>query len=165
MQNNGECIQALTSAFDDLRTGNTLNLDKNLRSILKCLVYYPEFRKVLEQCNRNFNYDYEKGRSTGKLGNSYVFRLPKNKKTMVALVAGMLVEFDAGDMDIVTFACKYYPSTTRSDSFAAFYSAVLEPFKFAVCAFVRDGVSDEPTPVKREVALANDGLSKERNLR
>lgn len=161
MAYNGEGVNALTCAFDDLQKSNIFSIDLHLRAILKCLAYYGEFRAVLEWCNRGFDYQVAKRNAMGKVGDSYVFRLPKNQKSLVALVAGMLVEFDAGDMDVITFACAHFPAKTRQDSFMQFFTNVLEPFKIAVASFVWNGIKEEPGQVRREIALAPDGLSQQ----
>ena len=92
------------------------------------------------------------------LGDSDIFRLPKNPKTLVQLVSNMLVEFDAGSMDLVTFSSKYYPQETKQASFEQFCTKVIEPFKLALVSLVVEGIDEEPKSVERTVEFASSGL-------
>ena len=143
MNYNGEGVHALVCAVEDLTNSNLIFVDRKLKPVLKCLAYYPEFRSVLSKCNRGFDYDAEKKKACAKLGDSDVFRLPKNPKTLVALVSNMLVEFDADGMDIVGFSAKYFPEETKQACFEQFCSRVVEPFKLALVSLVVDGVEEE----------------------
>ena len=158
MNYNGEGVHALVCAVEDLTNSNLIFVDRKLKPVLKCLAYYPEFRSVLSKCNQGFDYDAEKKKACAKLGDSDVFRLPKNPKTLVALVSNMLVEFDADGMDIVGFSAKYFPEETKQACFEQFCSRVVEPFKLALVSLVVDGVEEEPQAVERTVEFASSGL-------
>ena len=138
MEYNGEGIHALVCAVEDLQSSNLIFIDRKLKPLLKCLAYYPEFRTVLSYCNQGFDYDAEKRKAFAKLGDSDVFRMPKNPKTIVALVSNMLVEFDAGSMDIVTFSSRFFPTETKQASFEQCCAKVVEPFKLALVSLVID---------------------------
>ena len=158
MEYNGEGIHALVCAVEDLQSSNLIFIDRKLKPLLKCLAYYPEFRTVLSYCNQGFDYDAEKRKAFAKLGDSDVFRMPKNPKTIVALVSNMLVEFDAGSMDIVTFSSRFFPTETKQASFEQCCAKVVEPFKLALVSLVIDGIEEEPKAVERTVEFASSGL-------
>ena len=151
MAYNGEGVNALVCAVDDLEKSTLIYVDLRVRTILKCVAYYDEFKNVLAICNRGFDYAAEKSRALGQIGDTAVFRLPKDQKHVVALISGMLVEFDAGNMDVIGFAMTYFPAKTKQDSFLQFCAKVIEPFKRALVAFVWDGINDEPRVVERTV--------------
>lgn len=158
MEYNGEGIHALVCAVEDLQSSNLIFIDRKLKPLLKCLAYYPEFRTVLSYCNQGFDYDAEKRKAFAKLGDSDVFRMPKNPKTIVALVSNMLVEFDAGSMDIVTFSSRFFPTETKQASFEQCCAKIVEPFKLALVSLVIDGIEEEPKAVERTVEFASSGL-------
>lgn len=158
MEYNSEGVHALVCALEDLQNSNLIFIDKKLPSVLKCLAYYPEFRTVLSYCNQGVDYQTELRKACGKIGDSNVFRLPKNAKTLVALVSNMLVEFDAGDLDIVTFAATYFPAKTKQESWNECFIRIIDPFKLALVSFVIDGVDEEPVQVERTIEFVSSGL-------
>lgn len=158
MEYTGEGINALVCALEDLQNSKLIYIDQNVRTVLKCLAYYPEFRKVLEYCNKNFDYESEKRKALGKISDTYVLRLPKNQKTLVALVAQMLFEFDAGIMDIIAFSDKYFPQDTKQSSFNECFYKLIEPFKFSLVKFVTEGIEDSNQVVERQIDFAPDGI-------
>jgi len=158
MEYQGEGIHALICALDELQNSNLIFVDQRLRTVLKCLAYYKEFRDVLSYCNTNFDYETEKHRMFGKIGDTYVFRLPKSQKNLVALVSQMLVEFDAGTLDIVEFAGKYFPNDNKQDSYQECYVKLIEPFKYAIVKYVTEGINDNGPVVDRNIEFAPEGL-------
>lgn len=161
MEYNGEGVHALVCAVEDLESSNLIFIDRKLKPLLKCIAYYPEFRSVLSYCAQGFDYDGEKRKAMAKLGNTDIFRLPKNPKTLIALVSNILVEFDAGSMDLVTFASKYYPCQTKQESFEQFCAKVVEPFKMALVSLVVEGIDEQPQSVERTVQFAPSGLQEQ----
>ncbi len=158
MEYKSEGVHALVCALEDLQNSNLIFVDRNLPAVLKCLAYYPEFRQVLSHCHQGFDYQLEKRKACGKIGDSNVFRLPKNPKTLVALVSSMLLEFDAGDMDLVTFASVYFPHPSKQASWDECFVRVIEPFKLALVNLVVDGYEEEQEEVERHIEFASSGL-------
>lgn len=153
-----EGVQALVCALEDVRDSNLIFVDKKLRAVLKCLAFYDEFRTVLAYCNKNFDYETEKRKALTKVGDSNILRLPKNQKTLVALVSNMLVEFDAGVMDVLNFSATFFPSETKQESFDEFCIKLFEPFKLAVVNFVVEGIHEDAPEISHQVEFAHTGL-------
>ena len=153
-----EGVQALVCALEDVRDSNLIFVDKKLRAVLKCLANYDEFRTVLAYCNKNFDYEQEKRKALTKVGDSNILRLPKNQKTLVALVSNMLVEFDAGVMDVLSFSAMFFPSETKQESFDEFCVKLLEPFKLAVVNYVVEGIHEDAPEISHQVEFAPTGL-------
>lgn len=158
MEYNSEGVQALVCALEDLQNSNLILIDKKLPSVLKCLAFYPEFRTVLSYCCQGVDYKNEMKKACGKIGESNVFRLPKNPKTLVALVSNMLVEFDAGSLDIVTFASAYFPAKSKQESWNECFIRVIDPFKLALVSLVIDGVDEDTVEVERTIDFVSSGL-------
>lgn len=161
MEYTGEGIEALVAALDDLQTSGLIMADKKIRSVLKCLAYYSEFRTVLAYCNEGFDYAAEKRKALQKAGDYHVLRLPTNPKTLVPLVAGLMVEFDDGTEDFITFCSDYYPAAGRQESMEACCNDMMERFKLALVSLVVDGVKEEAPLVERTVEFAPEGLQKQ----
>lgn len=161
MEYRGEGIEALVAVLDDIQGASLIMVDKKIKSLLKCLAYYGEFRTVLEYCGRGFDYAAEKRKAMQKAGGYCVFRLPKSSKTLVALVAAMLVEFDEGGMDFLAFCGEYFPAESKQSSFERCYQHFFEPFKFALAGLVVEGVREEAPLVERTVEFAAGGLQEQ----
>ena len=146
MEYTGEGIEALVAALDDLQNAGLIMADKKIKAVLKCLAYYDEFRTVLAYCSDGFDYAAEKRKALQKAGDYHVLRLPKNAKTLVPLVAGLLVEFDDGTEDFISFCATYYPAADRQGSMTA------------CCA---DIVKEDAPLAPRTVEFAQDGLQKQ----
>ena len=143
MEYTGEGIEALVAALDDLQNAGLIMADKKIKAVLKCLAYYDEFRTVLAYCSDGFDYAAEKRKALQKAGDYHVLRLPKNAKTLVPLVAGLLVEFDDGTEDFISFCATYYPAADRQGSMTACCADMLERFKLDIVSLVDDGSLSE----------------------
>lgn len=161
MEYTGEGIEALVAALDDLQNAGLIMADKKIKAVLKCLAYYDEFRTVLAYCSDGFDYAAEKRKALQKAGDYHVLRLPKNAKTLVPLVAGLLVEFDDGAEDFISFCATYYPAADRQGSMTACCADMLERFKLDIVSLVVEGVKEDAPLAPRTVEFAQDGLQKQ----
>ncbi len=161
MRYNGEGVHALVCALEDLQNSNLIYVDKKLSQVLKCLAYYDEFRMVLSFCNQSFDYQQEKRKALSKIGENNFLKLPKNPKTLVALVTNMLVEFDAGQMDLVAFSSAYFPAISQQESYNQCFLKLIEPFKLALVSLVVDGISEEKPVVERTIEFVSSGLQQQ----
>ena len=161
MEYTGEGIEALVAALDDLQNAGLIMADKKIKAVLKCLAYYDEFRTVLAYCSDGFDYAAEKRKALQKAGDYHVLRLPKNAKTLVPLVAGLLVEFDDGTEDFISFCATYYPAADRQGSMTACCADMLERFKLDIVSLVVEGVKEDAPLAPRTVEFAQDGLQKQ----
>lgn len=161
MEYKGEGVEALVAVMEEIQGANLIMVDKKIKSLLKCLAFYDEFRAVLAYCNQNFDYQSEKKRALAKVGEHYNFRLPKNVKSIVALVSNLLVEFDSGVMDYVGFTGDYFPSQNKQESADACYCAMLEPFKLALVGLVVEGIEEDVPVQERTVEFAANGLQQQ----
>lgn len=163
MTYNGEGIAALCKVLDDIQNTKLILVDKKIKSLLKCLAYYDEFRAVLQYVNKGFDYENEKRKALVKIGERYAFRLPKSETGIVALVSGLLVEEDEGGFDIISFVTTYFPSPSNQESFDLFFTSVLEQFKLALVSLVTNGITEEVVLVEPKVELAPTGLAEQMN--
>ena len=161
MEYTGEGIEALVAALDDLQNAGLIMADKKIKAVLKCLAYYDEFRTVLAYCSDGFDYAAEKRKALQKAGDYHVLRLPKNAKTLVPLVAGLLVEFDDGTEDFISFCATYYHAADRQGSMTACCADMLERFKLDIVSLVVEGVKEDAPLAPRTVEFAQDGLQKQ----
>ena len=157
----GEGVNALVCALTDMQNTNIFYAEGKLKKVLQCLAYYGEFKSTLAFCNQGFDYNAEKKKALTVSGDRAVLRLPKHPKTLVALVAHLLLEFDAGTMDMIKFVIDYFPDNSQQGSYLTFIDRVITPFKHAIVDFAVNGTGDEPVAIEREVDFAPDGLSQQ----
>ncbi|MCM1306868.1 MAG: hypothetical protein NC037_05645 [Bacteroides sp.] len=157
----GEGVNALVCALTDMQNTNIIYADGKLGKVLQCLAYYGEFKSALAFCNQGFDYNAEKKKALTTSGNRAVLRLPKHPKTLVAFVVQLLLEFDAGTLDLMKFVIDYFPDNSKQGSYLTFFERVMTPFKHAIVDFAVNGVGDEPIAIEREVDFAPDGLSQQ----
>ncbi|MEG2450263.1 MAG: hypothetical protein RSB09_00870 [Clostridia bacterium] len=161
MEYNGEGVEALVSVLEDMQNSNIILVDKKLRAALKCLAYYDEFRVALSYCNQGFDYDAEKQKSLLCVGERKAFKMPRSQKNIVALISHLLMEFDSGTMDLLTFASEYFPAENKQDSYEKCFVSVVEPFKLALVGLVVDGIEDDTPEAIRNVEFVSSGLQQQ----
>lgn len=161
MEYRGEGIEALVAVLEDMQGASLIMTDKKIKSLLKCLAYYEEFRVVLEYCSNGFDYAQEKRKAMQHVGEYNILRLPKTPKNLVALVVNMLVEFDEGKMDFLSFCGEFFPADTKQASFEHCFQNFFEPFKLALVGLVVEGVQEEVPMVERTVEFAANGLQEQ----
>ncbi|MDE6059865.1 MAG: hypothetical protein K2G31_00095, partial [Clostridia bacterium] len=76
MPYNGEGVQALVCALDDMKNSTLVYVDLSRQRVLKCLAYYEEFKSVLARCNQGFDFNAEMAKACVSIGNENYFRLP-----------------------------------------------------------------------------------------
>ena len=159
MPYNGEGVQALVYALEDMKNSTLVYVDLSRQRVLKCLAYYEEFRSVLSRCNQGFDFNAEMAKVCVSIGDENYFRLPEDKKSIVAVVANLLMEFDRVSM--LTFLHMFFPAKTDAESFAFFMQGVVEPFKLALVDLVVHGIEEEPKVVERTVEFASSGIQQQ----
>ncbi len=161
MPYSGEGVQALVCALDDMKNATVIYAAESIRRVLKCLAYYEEFRSALSYCNKGFDYRSEKERACGQINGDIVFMLPKAKKSLVALVANLLMEFDRDSTYVVNFCDEYFRAENKQTSYDFFCGSVMTPFKLALVDLVVNGIEEDPKVVERTVDFAPSGLQQQ----
>jgi len=162
MSYNGEGVQALVCALEELNSSNILNSDSKIKRILSCLAYYEEFRTALVYCSKGFDYKEEKSVALTIAEDGKPFlRLPRAPKNIVAFVSGLLLEFERKSEILEAFVCKYYPANSKNDSLKRFFNAVMVPFKETIVEFAVHGTGEAPRVVERTVEVAPSGFDEQ----
>lgn len=158
MEYKGEGIEALAALIEEMKRSSLIFLDKKVKELLKLLAYYDEFRYVLTEVNKNYNHTDGKRRALVTFVGNDVIKIPTDNKELVAFVSNLLVEFDSGEMDIMDFASRYFPSDSTQNSVNLFMTELMDPFKKALAYLVVNGVEEEYKGEGRVVAFAANGI-------
>lgn len=161
MPYNGEGVQALVCAVENLRNTPLLNTKTSVQRVLKCLAFYEEFKAVLTRASRGFDYQAQMTAACERINNDNFFRLPKSKTDKVALGANLLMDFDREPGTLVTFCNTFYPAANEQESFSFFMQGVMDPFKEALVDLVVNGIEEEHKVVERTVEFASTGVQQQ----
>ncbi|MBO5775801.1 MAG: hypothetical protein J6R35_00340 [Clostridia bacterium] len=102
--------------------------DRVISGFLQTLAQEPEFMAIIADCARTADFKQEYSHAIVNDENGLAFRLPVNKRHIVALVTGLLFQFDSNDISIIEFVRKFYPAEASHESYIAFCDNVLKPY-------------------------------------
>jgi len=155
-----EGMDAFVAILEDMAASPVVMSAKKMKSLLKCIAYYDEFRAAVDIAKEGFDFEEAMSRCFASFGTSSSFRMPMGTKDKVAIVICLLLEFDQGKRDFYDFIIKCFPSDSAVESYIQFCVKVLRPFKEAMLSLIEHGDMEEyaQSMVKNEVEFANDGL-------
>lgn len=123
---------------------------KPITDLLRCLVYNDQLHAFLADCKKGVDYETELSAAVRETATGYAFVLPKGNKRVIALVTGMLRDFDIGHRSVSSFLQDFYPDERDNhEKYALFCANVLEPYRNAFRqSFLYD--IDEPSSAPEE---------------
>ncbi len=121
-------LQKFNDATNAFYSSRLIIVDKVISDFLKTLVSDESYMYVIADATKTSDYRQEYQNAIVNDGNGISFRLPMNKRHVVSLVVGLLLEFDKKDLSIIEFVRKFYPAEASHDSYLAFCEYVIKPF-------------------------------------
>lgn len=120
-----------------IRDGKYVMSGNTISQLLKYVASQPALLGYIEKCNYGFRYagELEEATSGG------IFKLPLGSRKIVALVTGLLFEFDRGSINMHNFIKKFYRSSDIDAAFDMFANSVIMPYALAFKS-VLSGESD-----------------------
>lgn len=103
-------------------------VDKTISDFLKMIAQEVSFMEIIADAVRTANFAQEYQKAIVNDENGLSFKLPMNKRHVVALVVGLLFEFDKKNISVIEFVRKFYPFESSHDSYVAFTENVIRPF-------------------------------------
>ncbi len=149
--------QNLTKFNDSLNAfflSRLVIVDKTISDFLKMLVNEPSFMELVKESARTTSFKQEYQNSIVNDENGLSFKLPMNKRHIVALVVGLLFEFDKMDISVIDFVRKFYPREQSHDSYLAFCDGVIRPFGEAFRSLYL-GEVDDNLPSSESIVVEN----------
>ena len=105
---------------------------KPVSDLLRCLMYSDLLRAFVTDCKKGVDYEGELKAAIAETETGYAFVLPKGNKRLIALVTGMLRDFDSGNRTVSAFLNDFYPDATDNhERYRLFCENVLEPYRNA----------------------------------
>lgn len=138
-------------------------VDKTISDFLKMLANDTSFMEVVAEAAKTTSFKQEYQNSIVNDEKGLSFRLPMNKRHVVALVVGLLFEFDRMDISVIEFVRKFYPYEASHDSYVAFCDSVIRPFGEAFRSLYLGEMEDSVVapPVEIENKPFNDKAKEE----
>ena len=123
-----DAFRLFDEAVKALINSNFIITQKPITDLLRCLVFSDKLQAFVGECLRGVDYETELANAVTKTESGYVFLLPKSNKRIIALVTGLLSDFDKGDRSLTTFIRELYPAPDNNQRYKLFCDNVLMPY-------------------------------------
>ena len=123
-----DAFRLFDEAVKALINSNFIITQKPITDLLRCLVFSDKLQAFVSECLRGVDYEAELVSAVVKTETGYAFILPKSNKRIIALVTGLLSDFDKGDRSLTTFIREFYPAPDNNQRYKLFCDSVLMPY-------------------------------------
>ena len=123
-----DAFRLFDEAVKALINSNFIITQKPITDLLRCLVFSDKLQIFVTECLRGVDYEAELTNAVVKTESGYAFVLPKSNKRIIALVTGLLSDFDKGDRSLTTFIREFYPANDNNQRYKQFCDSVLVPY-------------------------------------
>ena len=126
-----DAFRLFDEAVKALIDSNFIITQKPITDLLRCLIFSDKLHAFVSDCVKGVNYEeeFEKAVSETEYGSS--FTLPQSNKRIIALVTGLLSDFDNGKRSLTGFLREFYPSNDNNRKYKMFCESVLIPYHAA----------------------------------
>lgn len=122
-----QAYTGLVARCNDFSKGRFIMAGNAIKGILRYLAANPSLMGYVAKCNTGV--DYKKEFQAAIVGNS--FKLPPSSRGVVALVTGLLYEFDRGTQSLHKFLKTFFKSDDIDQSFKMFCNSVIAAYVLA----------------------------------
>ena len=159
IQTKEEAYRLFDEAVTALTTTNFIITEKPITDLLRCLIYSDHLRTFIIDCKKGVDYEAELASAVQKTERSYAFLLPKSNKRIIALVTGLLHDFDTGARSLTSFIQNFWPEVDNNMRYRLFCEEIILPYKDAFRqSFLSDGADAEATVDAEERVTISDSV-------
>lgn len=126
-----DAYRLFDEAVTALINSNFIITQKPITDLLRCLVFSEQLRTFLADCKKGVDYEAELAAAVAQTETGYAFVLPKSNKRVIALVTGLLRDFDTGTRSLTSFMREFCPAADNNGRYKLFCENVLLPYKRA----------------------------------
>ena len=126
-----DAYRLFDEAVTALINSNFIITQKPITDLLRCLVFSDQLRAFITDCKKGVDYESELTAAVGRDDMGYLFLLPKSNKRIIALVTGLLRDFDTGTRSLTSFMRDFCPAPDNNGRYKLFCENVLLPYKKA----------------------------------
>lgn len=125
-----------TECVNSLIDGELIMVDKNIASVLKCVVNCPVLCQKLSSSVKTTSYvtEFSRAKVTWTRADGVVMsqlKLPQDTTRLFTFVVCLLTEIDSGRRSITDLLHEFYGDTDNNASYRKFVNEVIKPFKRA----------------------------------
>ncbi|MEG1509557.1 MAG: hypothetical protein RR454_03770 [Clostridia bacterium] len=120
-----ELYQYFVKLCNNIVNGKYLLSGDRISQLLQFIASSKEMTDYVAFCNKGVNYKTELAQA---MADDKIFKLPISNKKIVALVTGLLFDFDRGNIHINTFMNEYFSADDHNEAFTAMCYAVIVPY-------------------------------------
>lgn len=154
-----DAFRLFDEALKALIGSNFIITQKPITDLLRCLVFSDKLRAFVSECVKGVDYEDELKKAVTETDTGYLFTLPKSNKRIIALVTGLLSDFDKGERSFTGFLREFYPASDNNAKYKMFCDSVLLPYHAAFRqSFLYDIDSAEGALEQDKVAAITDGV-------
>lgn len=103
-------------------------VERVIASFLEGVANTPRLYEIVVASNHKFDYQSELQKAVVHEHYADRFSLPQNRHVVVALVTGLLYEFDRKTRSLVDFVTRFYPADGSHQSYLKFLDGVICPY-------------------------------------
>jgi len=126
-----DAYRLFDEAVTAITTTNFIITEKPITDLLRCLIYSDALRAFVIDCKKGVDYEAELAAAVTETENGYAFLLPKSNKRIIALVTGLLHDFDTGARSLTSFIQNFWPNVDNNTKYRLFCETIILPYKKA----------------------------------
>ena len=154
-----DAYRLFDEAVTALTTTNFIITEKPITDLLRCLVYSDYLRAFVIDCKKGVDYEAELAAAITETESGYAFHLPQSNKRIIALVTGLLHDFDTGARSLTSFIQNFYPTSDNNARYRLFCENVLLPYKKAFRqSFLCDNCDEEQSVESETTVQITDAV-------
>jgi|AGTN01.1.fsa_nt_gi hypothetical protein len=142
-------VKKFEEAIGVFYSSRLIIVEQAVSRLLETIASTPELYAVVDECAKSSDYKKEYNKAINRDGVGGIFTLPPNRRQIVTLVTGLLLDFDNKNLSVVDFVTGYFPSGTSHASYLSFCENVIEPYSEAFI-YLLEGEPAELTKVMSE---------------
>jgi len=149
-----DACRLFDEAVTALINSNFIITQKPITDLLRCLIFSEQLRAFISECTKGVDYEAELESAVSETEAGSVFTLPKSNKRIIALVTGLLRDFDTGARSLTSFMYRFCPANDNNERYSLFCNNILLPYKKAFrqsFLFDIDSTDKGPDPDRQTV--------------
>lgn len=148
-----DVVKSFQDAVNEFYTSRLIIVEKSIKKLLELIVSTPPLYRTVSECAATVNYPAEFKKAASRDGVGGKFTLPVNRRHVVALVTGLLYEFDNKTLSIVDFVTGYFTAETTHQSYLRFCDSVIKPYADAFLCLIEGEPREISEALAGELAL------------
>lgn len=146
-------IKIFNNAIAGFYSSRLIIVEREISKFLRIIAETPELYDIITDCGKRVSYGAEFEKAVAKSDTGAKFTMPKDRRRVISLVTGLLLDFDRKDLSIVDFVTKFYPADTSHESFINFLDDIITPYREAFTTLITGEPSAVTVAMKEELSV------------